>query len=771
MGETLLPVVRIERNRFSSIVTALYGTHILRGKCSHNLELTEAMFDPADDSTLRALLWSVRSLAFEEVTALRESWNYRKLVAGETMQPATHQFMFESKRQLPMSFTIPATQVGNVRAELFSQLSGRYWQKKSTSFGKWLIVLIVCVVLMVVAGGMFWYFSGTLDPEKISQVSANDAASQLKTVAAFAAFFCLLGAWFAERKMRRVAPEWELVDDLSSLNDLTAAPVRTVQRKKRQTLRSPVLGWVLKLLGLAYWLLIASPLTDGLNDILKDNPQGKQYIWLLLWMPAPWLIYNGYRLCARRYKPQTDSDPRKPIVFLRPFEDDQSTSLQPLGTVAEIAGVRSRFQLSAFAKGPTETGRFTTRDLLTMNHPISLLRMVCNSGVVSSEESLARYFGAFGPVIAIGKPGERLQSPGAARVYLEDDRWQESIAAELRRAQAVVVQPGITDGVRWELEHLRQHVAPYRLLLCLVSFWNNPQAYERLGIMVRQTLGVTLPRSVPYLRRPAFIFFDAKWTPSVQQLSHRCPLMWPLTGDAIDLGYCLQPFVQGMHGGDREPPRLSRWVQGFGHRLAVCGSVILAVSLIIATFQAVHFLANLVFPGSYISAADAALAKETSAAQDIARSPRDILEGRAVPYRCTVPMALVKKMPASKLIEYQRDSPDGRLNIRILAYPEQDEKGNLAAQRITANHDAAIAEVTTDLNRSRHLPGADWTEIHLKVRFKNGVLVEEYTQGTSSPQGTVLVIIEVVDSPATEAVYGGIAEDILRSFELLTPKK
>jgi hypothetical protein len=35
-----------------------------------------------------------------------------------------------------------------------------------------------------------------------------------------------------------------------------------------------------------------------------------------------------------------------------------------------------------------------------------------------------------------------------------------------------------------------------------------------------------------------------------------------VTGNAADLTYSLHPFLQGMHGGDREPPRKPRWRSG-----------------------------------------------------------------------------------------------------------------------------------------------------------------------------------------------------------------
>ena len=65
---------------------------------------------------------------------------------------------------------------------------------------------------------------------------------------------------------------------------------------------------------------------------------------------------------------------------------------------AEITGVRP---YSTFA----QSGRTDVFSLVSKAHPVRLVRMLLGYGAGSSEESIARFFEMYGPVIAIGKPG------------------------------------------------------------------------------------------------------------------------------------------------------------------------------------------------------------------------------------------------------------------------------------------------------------------------------------------------------------------------------
>ena len=107
-------------------------------------------------------------------------------------------------------------------------------------------------------------------------------------------------------------------------------------------------------------------------------------------------------------------DPRAPVVFLRTFLLDEQR-------------VRRRFLL-----------------------------VLPTTDTSSLEELLATpVHRSIGPLVAIGNPTDYLPTFGAIKTYERDDDWQATVAGLVARAVAVVVVEGATDGLRWELTHLR----------------------------------------------------------------------------------------------------------------------------------------------------------------------------------------------------------------------------------------------------------------------------------------------------------------------------
>ena len=104
-------------------------------------------------------------------------------------------------------------------------------------------------------------------------------------------------------------------------------------------------------------------------------------------------------------------DTRRPIVLLRSFPDDALTVV------------------TGQSKDKLETGDF--------------------------EESIADQFTPFGPFVAIGKPGEALPTLGAARNYYSDTEWQDAVGKWMDEALIIVVVAGVTAGLRWELDTIR----------------------------------------------------------------------------------------------------------------------------------------------------------------------------------------------------------------------------------------------------------------------------------------------------------------------------
>ncbi|GAB7028942.1 transferase [Streptomyces sp. NPDC021749] len=97
----------------------------------------------------------------------------------------------------------------------------------------------------------------------------------------------------------------------------------------------------------------------------------------------------------------------------------------------------------------------------------------------SREEQLAAALSAFGPVIAVGKPGEPLPRLGAARFYLPPDDWQPGVLRLMELSQLIVLGLGSGEGLWWEVERARA-TQPARKLVLLAP-GGRPDVVERLA--------------------------------------------------------------------------------------------------------------------------------------------------------------------------------------------------------------------------------------------------------------------------------------------------
>lgn len=157
-----------------------------------------------------------------------------------------------------------------------------------------------------------------------------------------------------------------------------------------------------------------------------------------------------------------ERDPRSPILFLRSFFEDT----RPLSDVP-MAGA--------------QTNEETVLDGLMRISP---------SG---HEAGLAKAFGRLGPMVAIGKPGDRLALVGAARLYVDHLKWQEVVARLVSEASATVLQPDGTPGTSWELEYVIRNANPRRILLVIPNPRLRPLGYRRVRSLVAEVLPVILP--------------------------------------------------------------------------------------------------------------------------------------------------------------------------------------------------------------------------------------------------------------------------------------
>ena len=123
---------------------------------------------------------------------------------------------------------------------------------------------------------------------------------------------------------------------------------------------------------------------------------------------------SGWKHEARTAEEALASDPRPPVVYLRSF------------------GVDNQFLVVARGWGARLTA------------------MLNYAATVSPEQEMAFIMERIGPVVAIGKPGERLPELGAARLYVGDDEWRKVVGKFMNDAALVVIRAGETANLWWK---------------------------------------------------------------------------------------------------------------------------------------------------------------------------------------------------------------------------------------------------------------------------------------------------------------------------------
>jgi hypothetical protein len=134
-------------------------------------------------------------------------------------------------------------------------------------------------------------------------------------------------------------------------------------------------------------------------------------------------VAGARRMSASLTLPSQAADTRPPVVYLRSFQSDRRLSRRVL-VIGRVFSWR------------TEEEQF----------------------VAALRES--------GPVVAIGRPGERLPRLGAQRVYVDEADWRQQIRSWFTHAALVAIHVPATptEGLLWEIEETLDTVALERLV-------------------------------------------------------------------------------------------------------------------------------------------------------------------------------------------------------------------------------------------------------------------------------------------------------------------
>lgn len=187
---------------------------------------------------------------------------------------------------------------------------------------------------------------------------------------------------------------------------------------------------------LAFWaFLVARPVVYGGLLLLMGaaalyDPARQAALGAGLIIGGHLLFYVAKRLAARyAWNPGKLGDKRDPILFLRSFENDQLRFRRPLWNI-----VGRWFDLWSFRR--------------------------------NADEAMIDEIAQYGPVVALGMPGEKNVPFGARRYYSSHDNWQEIVTRTAKAAQAIVIAAGSSPGVQWEYDLIaRENLRGKTLLL------------------------------------------------------------------------------------------------------------------------------------------------------------------------------------------------------------------------------------------------------------------------------------------------------------------
>ena len=154
----------------------------------------------------------------------------------------------------------------------------------------------------------------------------------------------------------------------------------------------------------------------------------------------------------------TKVDGRKPILFLRPFKDDRVQ----LGQARLSWGAR--------------IGRW-------LDHISDIDRMLLEEGT------------PYGPVVAIGRPGDKLPPYVVARGSFTNDTWQPGVLALAEKSMAIILCASDSEGVWWEIKNVAARYPDKTLVLVHPSHRGMPDNAELLG-----KVATIMERAVPGLR-------------------------------------------------------------------------------------------------------------------------------------------------------------------------------------------------------------------------------------------------------------------------------
>lgn len=249
------------------------------------------------------------------------------------------------------------------------------------------------------------------------------------------------------------------------------------------------------------------------------------YLSVIIWLSVfiiplgAFLYWRGRQYIASTISKKIISDLKSHVIYLRDFKTDPSTF--------------------SFVFSPDISERLI-------------------SGLRTTEDELREVLMPFGELVAIGRPDEKLPTPGAARLYASDVGWKKVISDQMKSASLVIIRAGSGQGLLWELRQAVQILDPKKLLI----FFLNMKKKDYLAF--RQNTDLIFKGNFPeyigsklFFNLSGFISFSSNWEPKFLQL--RAPFFRrdPNKSNLRLFKYTLKPVFKE-HGLEWEPPTISK---------------------------------------------------------------------------------------------------------------------------------------------------------------------------------------------------------------------
>jgi hypothetical protein len=250
-----------------------------------------------------------------------------------------------------------------------------------------------------------------------------------------------------------------------------------VNRRPHFVNRSSTAAYLFLVLSPLPWLFFVASAIHGGAPTSPDSAEflGRSIARIVMhaaaWLGVAYIYRHARRNAMLPGTALQRTDPRKPILYLRSFQEDNRSKLWARATDGRVF-------LERFVR-------------------------------ITFEELITDHLWSYGPVVAIGDPAGRkkLAPLGAARDYATNTEWQRITIDLMQKASIIAAIAGKTQGLVWEIETImRLGLGPKLVLLFPPT--RTDELSRRWQFLVRSINAVNLPARIDLVHTRAVLWPD-----------------------------------------------------------------------------------------------------------------------------------------------------------------------------------------------------------------------------------------------------------------------